>query len=214
MLQDKALATKRPEIRDGWLASKAKLKGGQIQDLVQENSIGDITCSADSIGPKMSRSLILIEHHPCRVNESVVLSFHNSILLRHIWGRKLLINTTLKAKLIKRGILELGLIVTVNSFQAVGILIVQPQSQALKVFKHFILAFQEENPRATRIVINNDKNIPLDVTPSFKAKTKCIPLCVPGSRFTHKVTNSEINSITSVYYIKSYYKILLQDQEV
>jgi hypothetical protein len=52
------------------------------------------------------------------------------------------------------------------------------------------------------------------VTPGFKAKTKCIPLCVLGSIFTHKVTNSEINSITSVYYIESYYKNLLQDQEI
>jgi hypothetical protein len=56
----------------------------------------------------------------------------------------LLINTMLKAKLIERGIPELGPIVTVNSFQAVGMLIVQPQSQALQVFKHFILAFQEK----------------------------------------------------------------------
>jgi hypothetical protein len=40
-------------------------------------------------------------------------------------------------------------------------LIVQPQSQDLKVFKHFILAFQEENTRVMRIVINNDKDIPL-----------------------------------------------------
>jgi hypothetical protein len=48
-----------------------------------------------------------------------------------------------------------------NRFQAVGMLVVQPQSEALKVFKHFILAFQEENPKVTRIVINNDKNIPL-----------------------------------------------------
>jgi hypothetical protein len=38
-------------------------------------------------------------------------------------------------------------------------LIVQPQSQSPKVLEHFILAFQEENPRATRIVINDDKNI-------------------------------------------------------
>jgi hypothetical protein len=44
------------------------------------------------------------------------------------------------------------------------------------------------------------------VTPSFKVKTECIPLCVLGSIFTHKITNSEINSITSVYYIESYYK--------
>jgi hypothetical protein len=91
----------------------------------------------------------------------VVLSFHNSILLRNTQGRKLLINTMPKGKLIERGIPELGSIVFVNSFQAVGMLIVQPQSQAPKVLKHFILAFQEENPRVTRIVINNNKNIPL-----------------------------------------------------
>jgi hypothetical protein len=29
------------------------------------------------------------------------------------------------------------------------------------VLKHFILALQEENPRVMRVVINNDKNIPL-----------------------------------------------------
>jgi hypothetical protein len=91
----------------------------------------------------------------------VVLSFHDSILLRNARGRKLLINVMLKAKLIKRGISELSLIVTANGFQAVGMLIVQPQSQELKVLKYFILALQEKDPRVTRVVINNDKNVPL-----------------------------------------------------
>jgi hypothetical protein len=81
--------------------------------------------------------------------------------LRNTQGRKLLINTMLKIKLIKKAIPELDPIVTVNSFQAVGMLIIQPQSQAPKVLKHFIIAFQEENSRVTRIVINNDKNISL-----------------------------------------------------
>jgi hypothetical protein len=76
-------------------------------------------------------------------------------------GKKLLINTMLKTKLIERGIPKLGQIITANSFQGVGMLIVQPQSQAPKVLKHFILALQEENPRVTRIVINNDRDIPL-----------------------------------------------------
>jgi hypothetical protein len=53
----------------------------------------------------------------------------------------MLINTMLKAKLIESGIPELRSIVTVNSFQAVGMLIVQHQSQAPKVLKQFILAF-------------------------------------------------------------------------
>jgi hypothetical protein len=44
-------------------------------------------------------------------------------------------------KLIERDIPKLSPIVTANNFQVVGMLIVQPQSQALKVFKHFILAF-------------------------------------------------------------------------
>jgi hypothetical protein len=41
-------------------------------------------------------------------------------------------------------------------------------------------------------------------------QTECIPLCVPGSSFTHKATNSGINSITNVYYVISYYINLLQ----
>jgi hypothetical protein len=65
----------------------------------------------------------------------------------------------LKAKLIKRGISELSPIVTVNGFQAVGMLIVQPHSQEPKVLKYLIFALQEENPRVTRVVANNDKDI-------------------------------------------------------
>jgi hypothetical protein len=64
--------------------------------------------------------------------------------LRNARGRKLLINVMLKAKLIKRGISKLSLIVTANDFQAVGMLIVHPQSQAPKVLKHFILPLQEK----------------------------------------------------------------------
>jgi hypothetical protein len=40
-------------------------------------------------------------------------------------------------------------------------LMVQPQSQAQKVLKYFILALQEENLRVMRIVVNDDKNVPL-----------------------------------------------------
>jgi hypothetical protein len=91
----------------------------------------------------------------------VILSFHNSILLRNARGGKLLLNAMLTAKSIKRGISELSHIITANSFQAVGMLIVQPQSQELKVLKYLIFALQEENPRVIRVDINNNKDIPL-----------------------------------------------------
>jgi hypothetical protein len=76
-------------------------------------------------------------------------------------GRKLLINLMLKAKLIERGISELSLIIAANDFQVVVMLIVQPQSQEPKVLKHFILTLQEENSRVTRIIINDDNDVPL-----------------------------------------------------
>jgi hypothetical protein len=63
-------------------------------------------------------------------------------------------------KLIKRGISELSPIVTANVFQVVGMLIVQPQSQEPKVLKYLIFILQDENPRVTRVVINNNKNAP------------------------------------------------------
>jgi hypothetical protein len=91
----------------------------------------------------------------------VFLLFHNSILLRNTRGAELLINTVFKTKLIERGIHELGPIVITNDFQVVEMLIIQSQSQASKVLKHIILIFQKEDPRVTRVVANNDKDIPL-----------------------------------------------------
>jgi hypothetical protein len=111
-------------MRDRRLVTKAKLKESQMQNRAWEDSIRKIASSADSIGPKAPRSPMLIEHRPSNLNNSAVLSFHDSILLRNMWGEKLLINTKLKEKLNKTGIPELSPIVTVNDFQAVGMLIV------------------------------------------------------------------------------------------
>jgi hypothetical protein len=91
--------------------------------------------------------------------------------LRHTWGWELLINTTFKTKLIEWDIPELGSIITSNGFQTIGMFIVQSQSQALKVFKHFILALQEENPIVTWIIVHNDKNIPLNAHRSNLRRT-------------------------------------------
>jgi hypothetical protein len=66
--QNKAFASKRPEVRDRRLANKAKLKGGQIQNRAQEDPIRNIASGTDSIGPKAPRSPMLIEHHPSHLN--------------------------------------------------------------------------------------------------------------------------------------------------
>jgi hypothetical protein len=66
--QNKTFAYKWPKVRDRRLASKAKLKGDQIQNRVQEDPIRNIASGANSIGPKAPRSPMLIEHHPNHLN--------------------------------------------------------------------------------------------------------------------------------------------------
>jgi hypothetical protein len=68
MFQNKAFASKGTKVRDRRLVTKAKLKGGQMQNRVQEDSIRNIASSANSIGPKAPRSPMLIEHHPSHLN--------------------------------------------------------------------------------------------------------------------------------------------------
>jgi hypothetical protein len=66
--QNKSFASKRPEVRDRRLSTKSKLKGGQMQNRVQEYSIRNIASSANIIGPKTPRSSMLIEHRPSHLN--------------------------------------------------------------------------------------------------------------------------------------------------
>jgi hypothetical protein len=66
--QNKEFASKRPKVSDRRLATKAKLKGGQMQNLAQKDPIRNIASDANSIGPKAPRSPMLIEHHPSHLN--------------------------------------------------------------------------------------------------------------------------------------------------
>jgi hypothetical protein len=66
--QNKAFASKGHKVRDRRLVSKAKLKGGQMQNRAQEDPIRNIASGANSIGPKAPRSPMLIEHRPSHLN--------------------------------------------------------------------------------------------------------------------------------------------------
>jgi hypothetical protein len=66
--QNKAFASKRPEMSDRRLATKAKLKGGQMQNRAKEDPIRNIASGANSFGPKAPRSPMLIKDHPSHLN--------------------------------------------------------------------------------------------------------------------------------------------------
>jgi hypothetical protein len=55
-------------VRDRRLATKAKLKGGQMKNRAQEDSIRNIASDANSIDPKAPRSSMLIKHRPSHLN--------------------------------------------------------------------------------------------------------------------------------------------------
>jgi hypothetical protein len=73
-------------------------------------------------------------------------------------------------------------------------LIVQPQSQAPKVLNHFILTFQEENSRVTRIVINDDKNIPLASHRANPRGTDSVHMEELSRVFSHNRINQRMGS--------------------
>jgi hypothetical protein len=66
--QNKAFASKWPKVRERRLATKANLKGSQMKNRAQEDSIRNIASGANSISPKAPRSPMLIEHRPSHLN--------------------------------------------------------------------------------------------------------------------------------------------------
>jgi hypothetical protein len=55
-------------VRDRRLSTKSKLKGGQMQNRVQEDPIRNIASGANGISPKAPKSPILIEYRPSHLN--------------------------------------------------------------------------------------------------------------------------------------------------
>ena len=76
---------------------------------------------------------MLIQHHPSHLNQSIILPFNHAILLKNTWGRKLILNTMVKAENIKEIVLELSAIIIVNYFQCTREFFEHSQSYALKV---------------------------------------------------------------------------------
>ena len=66
----------------------------------------------DCLRPVPPRGVVLIQHGPSHLHEGPVLPFYNAILLRNIWGRKLMLKTQRGAEMFKVRILELSPIVS------------------------------------------------------------------------------------------------------
>src|SRR6266540_6415160 len=113
----------------------------------------------DGFGSKLIRSLVFIKHCPCRFNECLVLSLHNTILLWSVWSQKLVFDPFFIKELFNACVLEFGSIVTSYSLDLHLKLILGSSCKFLEVFLDFTLVLQKEYPSETRIVINNYKTV-------------------------------------------------------
>ena len=80
--------------------------------MAEIDPIGCMTCSVDGLGPKVVWRLELHDHRPCRVHQCPVLPLRNTILLRGIWCRILMLDPLISKKVIQGVVLELGAIFT------------------------------------------------------------------------------------------------------
>jgi hypothetical protein len=71
---------------------------------------------------------MLIKHRPSHLAQSPVLPFHNTILGRRIWTRKLVLKTQVMAKGFKTRVSEFQAIITADSSYGISVpLVPQPQ---------------------------------------------------------------------------------------
>jgi hypothetical protein len=79
---------------------------------VKIEAVDGMTGGVDCFGPIVVRSLILIKHCSCHVNESAILPLHHPILLRSVWSQEFMLDALFIKKLFNVGVAKFGAIVT------------------------------------------------------------------------------------------------------
>jgi hypothetical protein len=85
---------------------------------VKVESVDGVASGVNRFRPKLIWCLVLIKHGPCNVQWSSILPLHNTILLRCVWRRELMLDALLLKKSLNLGVLELCSIVASNLFDS------------------------------------------------------------------------------------------------
>jgi hypothetical protein len=81
---------------------------------VKVESVDGVASGVNHLHPKPIRCLVLIKHGPCHIQKSFVLPLHNTVLLRCLWRRELMLDALLLKKSFNLRVLELRSIVASN----------------------------------------------------------------------------------------------------
>jgi hypothetical protein len=98
---------------------------------VKIESVDGVANDVNCFHPKPIRCLVLIEHGPCHIHESSILSLHNTVLLRCVGRRELMLDALLLKKAFNLRVLELRSIVASNLLDSQSELILSPSQESL-----------------------------------------------------------------------------------
>jgi hypothetical protein len=85
---------------------------------VKVESVDGVASGVNHFCPKPIWCLVFIKHGPCHIQESSILSLYNTVLLRCVGRRELMLDALLLKKSINLRVLELCSIVASNLFDS------------------------------------------------------------------------------------------------
>src|SRR3954464_11313345 len=118
-----------------------------------------MTCSIDSFSPKPDRSLVFSKHSSGHFNNSMILPFNYTILLRCIRSREFMSESIGIKKIFDMCILEFCTIITSDMLQRYFILGLSSFGESIEDVDNFALIIEKEYPSITREIINNNETI-------------------------------------------------------
>ena len=109
---DVAFATEDPEVWDVGLPPNEKFIGRLLQEAVEIDPVGCMTCGVDGFRPKSLWDAIIIQHCSCKSDQGPILPLHHSILLGCVSWWEFMLDANVIAKLFNLSIPKLRAIVT------------------------------------------------------------------------------------------------------
>jgi hypothetical protein len=98
---------------------------------VKIESVDRVANGVNRLSPKPVRCLVLIKHGPRHIQESSILSLHNTVSLRCVRRRELMLDALLLKKSFNLRVLELRSIAASNLLDSQSELILSPSQESL-----------------------------------------------------------------------------------
>jgi hypothetical protein len=98
---------------------------------VKVESVDGVASGVNCLRPKPIWCLVLIKHGTCHIKESSILPLHNTVLLRGVGRRELMLDVLVLKKTFNLRVLELCSIVASNLLDSQSKLILSPSQESL-----------------------------------------------------------------------------------